>query len=112
VLRPELLHVAQSLTSRAAKALTLDEIAEALGTLAVSADEIDALFSWLEAQGKTVGEPSGLGAAAALRDVLAVARALRSELGRPPHPREIAERSTLSIEVVQRALLFARILQR
>jgi DNA-directed RNA polymerase sigma subunit (sigma70/sigma32) len=92
--------------------LSLDEIAEALGTLRVSADEIDQLFAWLEAEGRIVGEAPGAGAATTLQQVLAVARALRAELGRAPHPREIAEHSGLSVAEVQRALLFARILQR
>jgi hypothetical protein len=112
VLRPELLVIARALLEREDQVLSLDHVAEALGTLRVTTDEIDALFSWLEAQGRQVGTTSGRGSSALLGEVLAVARSLRQELGRAPHPREIAERSSLSLEAVQRALFFARILQR
>jgi len=112
VLRPELLLVAQALCSAEAEVIALDDIAEAIGTLAVSSDEIEALFAWLEAQGRVIEQPTGPGAAAALGEVLTVARQLRRELGRSPSPSEIAERGSLSIDVVQRALWFARVLQR
>jgi sigma-70-like protein len=112
VLRPELLAVAEGLASIPSRELSLDQIADAVGTMRISADEIDALFAWLEARGRVVGDPSGPGAAALLSQVLAVARGLRSELGRAPQPREIAERAALSLDAVQRALWFARILQR
>jgi sigma-70-like protein len=112
VLRPELMTVAQSLLLVDAEALSLDQVAEALGTLRVSTDEIDELLSWLEKNGRLIADPVGRGAAVLLGEVLAVARTLRAELGRPPQPREIAARSALSLEAVQRALWFARILQR
>jgi sigma-70-like protein len=112
VLRPELLAVAEALAGIPAPELSLDQIADAVGSMRISADEIDALFAWLEARGRVVGDPSGPGAAALLGQVLVVARGLRAELGRPPQPREIAERSALSLDAVQRALWFARILQR
>ena len=112
MLRPELMTVAQSLLLVDAEALSLDQVAEALGTLRVSTDEIDELFGWLEKNGRAIADPVGRGAAVLLGEVLAVARTLRAELGRPPQPREIAARSALSIEAVQRALWFARILQR
>ena len=112
MLRRELLVIARALHERGDEALSLDHIAEALGTLRVTSDEIDALFSWLEARGRQVGTPSGRGASELLAEVLAVARGLRQELGRAPQPREIAERSSLSLDAVQRALWFARILQR
>jgi DNA-directed RNA polymerase sigma subunit (sigma70/sigma32) len=111
VLRPELQVIAQALLEGEAE-ISLDQIAEAIGTLRITTDEIDALFSWLEAQGREVGAPTGRAASALLQDVLRVARSLRLELGRAPHPREIAERSALPLDAVQRALWFARILQR
>ena len=111
VLRPELLEIAQSLVEREGE-ISLDHVAEAIGTMSITSDEIDALFSWLEAKGREVGTPAGRGASALLQDVLRVARGLRLELGRAPHPREIAERSALPLDAVQRALWFARILQR
>jgi hypothetical protein len=111
-LRPELLVTAERLAACVDPELSLDAIAEALGTLAIDSDEIEALFVWLEAHGKTIGE-YGVGlASAALPQVLATARAMRAELGRTPTPKEIAARSSLGEDAVRRALLFAKILQR
>jgi len=112
MLRPELLLVAESLLEIEGDRLSLDQIAEAIGTLRVTPDEIDALLGWLEERGRAVADPVGRGASALLGEVLSVARVLRVELGRTPQPREIAERASLSLEAVQRALWFARILQR
>ncbi len=112
MLRTELLAIGRKLLEREPGPLSLDQIAEALGDVRVTADEIDALFSWLEARGREVGAPLGRRSAELLRDVLGVARSLRQELGRTPQPREIAERASLSLDAVQRALFFARILQR
>jgi len=112
MLRPELMAVARTLLALEAEALSLDHVGDAIGTLRVTPDEIDALFTWLEAQGRPIGDPVGRGAAELLAEVLGAARALRGELGRAPHPREIAARAALSLEAVQRALWFARILQR
>jgi hypothetical protein len=111
VLRPELQLIAQALLQREGE-ISLDHLAEAIGTLRITPDEIDALLGWLEAQGREVGAPAGRAVSALLHDVLRVARSLRLELGRAPHPREIAERSALPLDAVQRALWFARILQR
>ena len=112
MLRPELLALAQRLLSSDAAVLTLDHVADAIGTLRVTPDEIGAMLDWLEAQGRPVADPVGPGASALLAQVLPVARSLRAELGRAPQPREIAERAGLALEAVQRGLWFARILQR
>jgi hypothetical protein len=112
VLRPELIRVGEALLALDTDELTLDQVAEAIGTVRVTPDEIDELIYWLEAHGRPIADPIGKSAAALLGEVLAVARALRAELGRPPQPREIAERGGLTPEAVQRALWFARILQR
>jgi sigma-70-like protein len=112
MLRPELLVVAEGLLKVEAERLSLDQIAEAIGTLRVTPDEIEALLAWLEQHGRSVADPVGRGASELLVEVLSVARVLKLELGRAPQPREIAERGSLSLEAVQRALWFARILQR
>jgi hypothetical protein len=112
VLRSELVEVAQRLVAKGGSVLSLDEIADALGTVAVDSDEIDALFSWLETQGRNVGDVSVGKASTALPQVLAAARALRGELGRTPKPAEIAARAGLGEDAVRRALLFVQILQR
>jgi Sigma-70 region 3 len=111
-MRPELTAVAEGLLKAEAEQLSLDQIAEAVGTLRVTPDEIDALLAWLEERGRPVADPVGRGASDLLGEVLAIARVLRVELGRTPQPREIAERGSLSLDAVQRALWFARILQR
>lgn len=112
MLRPELIVVGEALLALKAEALSLDQVAEAIGTARVTPDEIDELIFWLEMHGRPIADPIGKGAAALLGEVLAAARTLRAELGRPPQPREIAERGGLTLEAVQRALWFARILQR
>jgi hypothetical protein len=112
MLRPELMSVARALLTVEAEALSLDHVAEALGSLRVTPDEIEALIDWLEGHGRPMLEPVRPPAATTLNDVLVAARSLREELGRTPQPREIAARAALSLEAVKRALWFARILQR
>jgi hypothetical protein len=112
VLRSELIVVGEALLAIEGEKLSLDQVAEAIGTARVTPDEIDELIYWLEMHGRPIADPIGKGAAALLGEVLAVARTLRAELGRSPQPREIAARGGLSLEAVQRALWFARILQR
>jgi hypothetical protein len=112
MLRPELLEVGRKLLELQVEVLSLDHVGDAIGTLRITQDEIEALFSWLEEHGRPIADPVGRGAAELLAEVLRAARTLRAELGRAPHPREIAERAALSLEAVQRALWFARILQR
>jgi hypothetical protein len=112
LLRPDLLAALQPLLVRPEKSLSLDRIAEAIGTLPVSSDDIDEIFTWLEARGRIVGEPPIGPASAALQAVLASARTLKAKLGRTPNASEIAAHSGLGLEAVQRALFFAKILQR
>lgn len=112
MLRPELKTIAEKLLHLPVAALSLDHVAEAIGTLRVTPDEIGELFDALEAQGRRVDDVQGPGAAELLGQVLSTARLLRAELGRAPQPREIAERSQLPLELVRRGLWFARILQR
>jgi hypothetical protein len=85
MLRPDLLTVAEGLMALDHEQLSLDDVAEAIGTRRVSSDEIDELIGWLELRGRIVGgQPAGPGAATLLGQVLGVARTLRSELGRAP----------------------------
>lgn len=111
-LRPELEACAAELLALGEPVLSLERISDAIGVLSVSYDEIDALFDRLEAEGITIGEPGAEPASVHLGDVLRAARRLREQQGRVPSPAEIAEATELSPEQVQRALLFARIVQR
>jgi hypothetical protein len=112
MLRPELESVGWALLEGGSGELSLDAIAEALGTLNIDSEEIDALFSWLEARGRRIGEASIGRASTSLGEVLRAARALKSTLGRTPTAPEIAEHSGVPLEAVRRALLFSQIVQR
>lgn len=93
------------------RTLTLDEVAEAIGELAITSDEIDELLSELEAKTSIDSDPP-LGARESLGRVLSSARALKAELGRAPAPDELAKHAGLSRESVRLALLYARTLSR
>lgn len=113
-LRPELARVVAALVSESASenVVALDAIGEALGTLAVSQDEIDAILTEIEARGVRVSSPEGGRGEVDLKSVLDAARLLRRELGRAPRPVEVAARSGLSIAEVHHALFLVRIMQR
>ena len=111
-LRKELVAVGESLLARSPDVLSLDAIGEALGTLNVDSEEIDALFSWLEARGRSIGDGSLGKASTSLAGVLRAARTLKASLGRTPSASEIAEHSGLALDAVRRALLFSQIVQR
>jgi hypothetical protein len=111
-MRPELEAVLRQLLSRGERVLDLDDVAESLGTIAVSADDVSALFTALEHHGCTIGQPSSPPPSETLRVVLITARALRLERGEVPTASEIAERAGIPLEAVRRALFFARVAQR
>ncbi|HET9931710.1 MAG TPA: sigma-70 domain-containing protein [Polyangiaceae bacterium] len=111
-MRAELVAIAEALLRRDEEELSLDVIAEALGTLNVDSEEIDGLFAFLEERGRRIGEGAIGKASASLADVLRTARALRASLGRTPSVREIAEQSGVPVDAVRRALLFSQIVQR
>jgi hypothetical protein len=113
-MRPELERIARSLlaATRSGDTVELDAIGDAIGAMAISADEIDALFAALEAEGRRIASPEGGRGEASLARVLEAARALRAELGRAPRSEEIAVRAGLSAAEVQHALALARVIQR
>jgi 2-hydroxychromene-2-carboxylate isomerase len=113
-LRAELTAVIEKLirAGRAKRAISLDALGDAIGTLAVSYPEIDAMISALEARGYQVVAPDNPRGEQHLREVLAAARALSGELGRRPNVGEICQRSGLDPEQVKHALMLARIMQR
>ena len=89
---------------RAEGRVHLDDMAEVIGTRAVSYDEVDALIAALEAEGLRVGEALDEGDLARMRAVIEGARRLRGELGRAPTVEEIAAASGQAAHVVRRAL--------
>lgn len=109
-LRPELRRVVDDLLAHR-RSLTLDEVAEAIGDVAISSDEIDELLSEVEASAEVESAPA-LAARESLARVLASARTLKGELGRAPSPEEIAKHAGLSRDSVRLALLYARTLSR
>lgn len=115
--RPELAAALAKLiaTSERTRLVALDEIGEAVGTHAVSTDEIDALFSALEQRGRTIASPAGGGVEGLLKRVVAAAR----ELKRDAPKRitritidEVARQASLTREQVISALALLHIMQR
>lgn len=89
---------------RAEGRVHLDDMAEVIGTRAVSHDEVDALIAALEAEGLRVGEAPNEEDLARMRAVIEGARTLRKALGRAPTVAEIAAASGQPAHVVRRAL--------
>ncbi len=112
MLRQDLLAVVEPLLDDPQEPISLDRLAEALGTLAVSSEEIDEMITWLESRGRSVGQPPTGPNAETLQTVLVSARMLKVTTQRTPNATEVAEHSGLELAAVQRALFFAKILQR
>jgi hypothetical protein len=108
--KPELHEVLRALRGR--DAVSLDELAEAIGATSVSFDDVDALMAALERGGTRITAPRGGDAEAELRVVIPAARALRGELGRAPTVDEIAARASLPRDRVRLALLRAQVMGR
>ncbi|HYP76676.1 MAG TPA: hypothetical protein VER12_11995 [Polyangiaceae bacterium] len=104
--------VGKLLTGRpSGAAISLDEVADAIGTAAVTMPEIEAIFDALEAAGHSVAaEPKN--PPAALAKVLSTVRSFSAVSGRKPNLAEIAQHSGLSVGEVRFALLYARVLVR
>ena len=84
--------------------IDLNDIAEVIGTRAVSYDDVDHVIRALEEMGCRVGGPPTLRELELIREVVVSARALREELGRAPAVEEIAARAKHAPFVVRRAL--------
>ena len=113
-LRRELADVVDALvrTSDDAREVSLDAIGEALGTRAVSADEIELMFLSLEARGRRIVGPEGGGGEERLKRVVQGARAFAAEHGRRASVAEIAALTGLSELEVRHALALAKVMQR
>jgi hypothetical protein len=113
-MRDEVARVMASLlvASEKSRSISLDEIGEALGVMAITAEEIDVLVTTLESRGRRVVGPSGGGGESRLKVVLATARQLRLELSRAPNPREIATRASMTEQEVRHALALAKVISK
>ncbi|MBK6463625.1 MAG: hypothetical protein IPF92_21870 [Myxococcales bacterium] len=117
-LRPALsLVLRELLRGDAARAITLGEVARALGTVAASSDEIEALFAALEAEGHSIadtasGDSSPSGSVA--KDLAAVVTAARARASRGERPTvaALAADTGLPEDTVRAALRFAAVLAR
>jgi hypothetical protein len=87
-----------------AKRIDLNDIAEVIGSRAVSYDEVEWLVDRLEAEGFSVGEAIDSTDVEIMKEVLVHARTLRGALGRSPTVDEIANTSGKPVHVVRRAL--------
>jgi hypothetical protein len=113
-LRPELGSIVDDLVaaSGVSREVSLDALGDAIGTLAVSYVEIDAMIGALEAKHLRVTAGSERRGEADLRTLLQAVRAFSAEFGRRPSIAEVSERVGLSSEQVKHALVLARVMQR
>ena len=98
--------------SHAKSAISLDAFGDAIGTVAVTPDEIGEMMDALERAGRPVEAPQGGRGVGHLRAVLESARLLRGELGRAPTAAQIAAHAGIPLEAVRHALGLARVMQR
>lgn len=96
----DLLVARQDTTGR----VDLNDIAEVIGSQAVSYDEVEQLIAELERRGCSVGGPPTLREMELLRQVLGAARTLRDQHQRQPTVDEIASLSEVPAFAVRRAL--------
>jgi hypothetical protein len=113
-LRVELQTIVTSLlaASEASREVSLDQLGDALGALAVSHAEIDAMISALEAAERCVAPLRDGPLEKHLGAVLAAVRGLTSQLGRRPKLDEIASEAKLTTREVRQTLFFVRVMQR
>lgn len=112
--RPELAAVLAKLIadSELTRVIALDAIGEAIGTHAISTDEIDALFSALEQRGRTIASPAGGKVEGMLKLVVGAARELKRAAPRRLTIDDVALQAGLTREQVISALALLHIMQR
>lgn len=112
--RPELAAVLARLLaeSQFTRSVALDQIGEAIGTVAVSTDEIEQLFVALERDGRSVIAPSGGDGERLLGRVISSARELKRGPPRKLTIEEVALHAGLTREQVISALALLHIMQR
>lgn len=117
-LRPALHLVYHALLeeSRETHEITLDDVARAVGTVAVSSAEVEELFDALEAEGRVVVDTRDDGARVSpkesLATVLAAAREIAKDTGKKPTIADLSVHTGLGEETVRAALRFATIMAR
>jgi hypothetical protein len=111
-LRTDLRPVVDALLALPRQVLTLDDLADAIGTHAVTAQEIDGIMRAVERAGRRIDSPEPGEVSEDLGRVIQTAKMLSAELGRRPTPEEIATRAGLTASAVRGALLYARVLSR
>ena len=82
----------------------LNDIAEVIGTRAVSYDDVERIIDGLQERGCLVGGDPSVKEFELMQTVVVAARALSGELGRRPTVDELAEHLGMATSVVRRAL--------
>jgi len=108
-MRPAIDAIYQRLLHHGSEELSLDRIGEVIGTIQISADEIEELFALLEKAGRQIGTASP-NIRQNLNVVLREARRLRSSLNATPDVTSIAQAAGLAPGEVRAALLYASVL--
>lgn len=103
--------VARGFEEGAARTLSLDEIAEAIGVELARPDQIERLFERLEARGFSIGSSAGADLSQTLRAVLVAARQLRAAQ-KTADLSAIAAETGLTTREVRVALLYAEVISR
>ncbi len=105
-MRPVVVDILAELRTRhgASGRVHLNDLAEVIGTRAVSQDEIESIVDTLEAEGLRVGEALDERDLEVTRTVLASARRLAASLARRPTVDEIAADTGLAAHEVRRGL--------
>jgi hypothetical protein len=113
-LRPPLQAVVNQLLTGhpAPSSISLDQVGQALDTLSVSTEEIEAIFVALETAGCTVSARAPGGGTERLKQVVDAARSLKAESVTRPTLTQVAERAGLTRDDVLGALFLLRIMQR
>jgi hypothetical protein len=113
-LPPRLEPIAQALlaASEESRRVTLDAIGEAIGVVAVSTDDVDALLTVLESAGRTIVGPEGQRGVANLQRVLSAVRELAARDGKRPTLAALAAHTGLDEADVRHALALGRVMGR
>lgn len=111
-MRREIEDVLHRLLSGGTRSISLDEVSEAVGTMAITQAEIAMILDGLESRGCVVGDDVHEAPSIDLIPTLRAARELRDRLRRTPRVDEIAAHAHLDPQAVRRALFFSVIVQR